>query len=170
VRRSTSTKLNLKLIKPKYKRRTRYGHKRGNALRAGGAQGPPRDAWGRRGRGRLRGRARGGAGPRGRRRGRRRGRGAQGRGSRAARREEAARTPPGRTQGGRRGGEGEGEGRGEGAHLGIQNPAITGTESPRARGGREVEEREREWELLRGKIQMRETERGRTCTNTNRVI
>jgi hypothetical protein len=34
VRRSTSTKLNLKLIKPKFKRRARYGRARGNALRA----------------------------------------------------------------------------------------------------------------------------------------
>jgi hypothetical protein len=61
-----------------------------------------------------------------------------------ARRERpGARTDPrGHTQGGRRGGEGEGEGRLEGAHLGIQNPTITVTESPRARvgrGGREGE-------------------------------
>jgi hypothetical protein len=56
-----------------------------------------------------------------------------------------------RAQGGRRGGEGEGEGRGEGSHLGIQNSAITVTESPRAQGGREVEEMKRERELLREK-------------------
>jgi hypothetical protein len=43
--------------------------------------------------------------------------------------------------------------------LGIQNPAITVTGSPRARGGREVGERERERRFLRGKNQMREIER-----------
>jgi hypothetical protein len=37
TRRSTSTKLNLKLIKPKVKRRPRYGRARGNTLRALGA-------------------------------------------------------------------------------------------------------------------------------------
>jgi hypothetical protein len=53
---STSSKLNLKLIKPKFKRRTRYGRTRGNTLRTPGAREP---RWGtRRGR-------RGRAGPRG---------------------------------------------------------------------------------------------------------
>jgi hypothetical protein len=53
----------------------------------------------------------------------------------------------------------EREGGGE-LTLGIQNPAVTVTGSPRARGGREVGERERERRLLRGKNQMREIERG----------
>jgi hypothetical protein len=56
-------------------------------------------------------------------------------------------------------GEGEREG-GEGeAHLGIQNPAITVTGSHLGHEVGEVEERERE--LLCGKNQMRERERGR---------
>jgi hypothetical protein len=38
VRCSKSTKLNLKLIKPKFKRRARYGRARGNALRVSGAR------------------------------------------------------------------------------------------------------------------------------------
>jgi hypothetical protein len=56
--------------------------------------------------------------------------------------------------GSRREGKGEGEReRGGGAHLGIQKPAKTITGSPRAkRWEREVEERVRERELLRGKI------------------
>jgi hypothetical protein len=74
------------------------------------------------------------------------------------------RAPPGRPDGavrgegqgqgrrahGEREGEGGGEERGGGAHLGIQRSAITVHRiTPRARGGTEVEERERE--LLRGK-------------------
>jgi hypothetical protein len=48
-----------------------------------------------------------------------------------------------------------------GAHLGIQKPVITVTGSPRAnRWEREVEERERERELLRGKSNERDIERG----------
>jgi hypothetical protein len=51
---------------------------------------------------------------------------------------------------GEREGEGGGEESGGGAHLGIQRSAITVHRiTPRARGGREVEERERE--LLHGK-------------------
>jgi hypothetical protein len=46
--------------------------------------------------------------------------------------------------------------------LVIQNLAVTVTGSPRARGGREVGERERERRLLRGKNQMGEIERGHT--------
>jgi hypothetical protein len=54
-----------------------------------------------------------------------------------------------------------GRGKRRGAHLGIQNPAITVTKSPWARGGREREVEERGREFLRGKNQMRERERER---------
>jgi hypothetical protein len=70
----------------------------------------------------------------------------------------AHREPRRRAQEGRRGGEWEGEGRGERANLGIQNPAITVTESPRAQGGRERGGREGEGVAVR-ENQMRERER-----------
>jgi hypothetical protein len=75
----------------------------------------------------------------------------------------ARREPPGHARGRglvvRREGEGEGDERGEGAHLGIQNPAITVTKSPRARGGRERWKRGR-GSCCMGKSNERKGERG----------
>jgi hypothetical protein len=76
-----------------------------------------------------------------------------------ARRGEEDETCAGKRGKGRKGREREGEGRGRELTLGIQNPVITVTGSPRARGGREVGEREREMRLLRGKNQIREIEK-----------
>jgi hypothetical protein len=56
----------------------------------------------------------------------------------------------------------------EGAHLGFQNPAITVTESPRARGGRERWKRGR-GSCCAGKSNERKGEReGGTCMGGER--
>jgi hypothetical protein len=87
------------------------------------------------------------------------GRGATGREWAVGRARGAVGEPLGRGGVARREGEGEGDERGEGAHLGIQNPAITITESPRARGGRE---RWKRWRgsCYAGKSNERKGERG----------
>jgi hypothetical protein len=120
----------------------------GRAWGRGGGRGPPS---GRRGAAREGTGRRGGRGPSGRARGRRRACAGEGRG----RAQEATGARAGREK--RRGTGGRGKRRG--AHLGIQNPAITVTESPRAQGGRERWKRGR-GSCCAGKSNERKGERG----------